>query len=244
MNTADRSERLIIAYRRELGLEGESEKCKKRREEAFRIAHELRRFEIELIWRRSTYFWGLQIAAFAGVGLIVASINSNSSTQAGMLPWSAIAFSIVVALFGLSGALAWYWTAKASKVWMYNWETHIDFLEDEFTGSLYKTLYFRDNRRRLSLTGVNEAVTLTAVVLWATIVLLMEISALTTLGAGPTFSAVGFVFFNLTIFLFGALIYENFVVSAGAKTMRPIANIELEKVGGQFYRRTTFPNEG
>jgi len=36
------------------------------REKAFATALDIRKFEIELYWRRTTYFWGLLGAAFAG----------------------------------------------------------------------------------------------------------------------------------------------------------------------------------
>jgi lipopolysaccharide export LptBFGC system permease protein LptF len=37
-----------------------------RRAEALKTAHDIRKFEIELYWKRATYFWTFIAAAFAG----------------------------------------------------------------------------------------------------------------------------------------------------------------------------------
>ena len=36
---------------------------------ALNRAHEIRKFEIELYWKRATYFWLLQAAVFTALGL-------------------------------------------------------------------------------------------------------------------------------------------------------------------------------
>ncbi len=104
---------------------------KKRIKAALRQAHEIRRFEIRLYWQRSLFFWGFILTLFAGLGLMVTADNQTIF----------IKFIIVaIALLGLFANCAWFFIERGSKSWQGNWEFHIDYLEDEITGSLHKTI--------------------------------------------------------------------------------------------------------
>ncbi|WP_068306705.1 hypothetical protein [Pararhodobacter sp. CCB-MM2] len=228
---------VIDDYLNSLGLAGNDQISREKRREAWKIAHELRRFEIDLLWRRSTYFWGLQIAAFAGFGVMAGTSVSESAGADLPDPLIMPVFLLAISLFGLAGSLAWYWAAKASKIWMYNWEMHIDFLEDEFSGSLYKTVFFRGNGAVFSLTGINEAVTLVTVVIWTFLLLFSEVRLLTYAFTGVMFQAVAFFAFNLLSFILAVLAYEKFVKSRGKAAMERINHGELNNIQGGFFRR-------
>ena len=43
-------------------------------------------------------------------------------------------------LHGLFFSFAWLYLEKGSKSWQKNWGMHIDYLEDDFTGRLHKTI--------------------------------------------------------------------------------------------------------
>jgi hypothetical protein len=43
-----------------------------------------------------------------------------------------------VSCIGLILSTSWYLVNRGSKYWQENWERHVDLLEDEFAGPLYK----------------------------------------------------------------------------------------------------------
>lgn len=133
------------------------------REAALKRAHEIRQFEIELYWKRANYFWLLQAAVFAAIGLIW-------KTNAGQVPAAAGApAGVLVALsaLGILTAAAGWFSAKGSKFWQENWEHHIDMLEDEFEGRLHKTAYVGLDGKRWSVSGVNDRLSACFWVFWS-----------------------------------------------------------------------------
>jgi len=100
---------------------------------AFQQVADTRKFEIELYWKRATYFWTLIAVAFAGYFAILSS---------GGIP-NKLFLSFIVASIGFVFTFAWYLANRGSKYWQENWENHLDLLEDNITGPLYKTLLER-----------------------------------------------------------------------------------------------------
>lgn len=47
-------------------LKDEKSEYRKRAEKAFELAHDIRKFEIELFWKRGTYYWTYIIGSYAG----------------------------------------------------------------------------------------------------------------------------------------------------------------------------------
>jgi hypothetical protein len=109
--------------------EAESKKLKA----AFDQVSDIRKFEIELYWKRSGYFWAFIAFAFAGYFAILSSENIPSK----------FFMSFVLSSIGFVFTFAWYLVNRGSKYWQENWENHLDLLEDEITGPLYKTLLER-----------------------------------------------------------------------------------------------------
>lgn len=125
------------------------------RKAALDRAHEIRQFEIELYWKRANYFWLLQAAVFAAVGL---TWKSDTSFPIILPIWlSSLGF-----VTSYSGWLA----TKGSKFWQQNWEHQIDMLEAEFEGNLYKTVYVGRGGVGWSLTGISERLALCFVAFW------------------------------------------------------------------------------
>ena len=81
-------------------------------------ALETRRFEIELYWRRATYFWTLIAASLAAFFLLMSADNPRQD------------LIFIVACIGVTLSLAWYLANRGSKYWQENWERHIDVLEN------------------------------------------------------------------------------------------------------------------
>jgi hypothetical protein len=97
---------------------------------ALAIALDVRKFEIDLYWKRASYFWVFTGAALAGHLAALTDRDPNHRPQAMLL----------TSCVGLVFASAWYLVNRASKFWQSNWEAHVDLLEDELHGPLYKTV--------------------------------------------------------------------------------------------------------
>ena len=108
---------------------------KKKVRAALEKAHEIRQFEIRLYWQRSLFFWGFEAAFFVAYIAILSSANAQDLTL----------ISAVIVFIGLCTTIMWGFVAKGSKAWQENWEHHIDMLEGEITGNLYKTMLGKTN---------------------------------------------------------------------------------------------------
>lgn len=126
-------------------------------------AHEIRQFEIELYWKRANYFWLLQAAVFAAIGLMWKSSPGPGAAAANGAP--AVVLVALSALGTITAAAGWY-SSKGSKFWQENWEHHIDMLEDEFEGRLHKTAYVGIDGTRWSVSGVNDRLSACFWVFW------------------------------------------------------------------------------
>lgn len=107
--------------------------------EAFKQVSDIRKFEIELYWKRATYFWALIAVAFAGYFSILSSEHMPSK----------LFLSFVVSCIGFVFTFAWFLSSRGSKYWQENWENHLDLLEDKITGPLYKTLLERPKQENV-----------------------------------------------------------------------------------------------
>ncbi len=158
---------------------------------ALEKAHEIRKFEIELYWKRTAYFWAIIAALFGGF-LLMASKKDASSPESTNYYLSLLAFT------GFIFSYAWFLVNKGSKFWQENWEYHIDCLEDNITGPIHKTVLFRrDNNdikkmkgmdyilspESISVSKVNQLVALFTIFVWASLFLSTVFSLLNWVGA-------------------------------------------------------------
>src|SRR4051812_23941395 len=106
---------------------------KSKAEKALEKALEIRKFEIELYWKRATYFWAFIAAIFGAYFLVLkAELDAASDTL------------FLINSLGLTFSIGWYFANRGSKFWQENWERHVDDLEDPITGPLYKTVLNKD----------------------------------------------------------------------------------------------------
>jgi hypothetical protein len=119
-------------------------------------AHEIRRFELDMYWRRAAYFWAFQAVSFGGVGLL---IKDGAGPAHNFL---FLALSIVGALTALVG----YLTAIGSKFWQENWESHVDLLE-EAVGERLTRIIITEGGRRFSVSKANKNLMLLFTVGWS-----------------------------------------------------------------------------
>jgi hypothetical protein len=121
-------------------------------------AHELRKFEIENYWKRATYFWVFQLAAFTLLGLIWPQILDPKG------PLQPTALMIPAGLGSIT-ALVGLLTAKGSKFWQENWEAHVDALEGDVEGRLTQIIFVK-RWSAFSVSRVNERLLLLLMTGW------------------------------------------------------------------------------
>lgn len=130
---------------------------------ALNRAEEIRRFEIELYWRRALYFWGFNVAIFAGVGVFVTDSDPSFSQEF---------IGLLLAFLGLFVTIAWYCMSEGAKAWQENWEQHVYFLEGEVTGNLMKSQFIGKNRF-MSVSKINQTVIFAIGLFWVCVVALL-----------------------------------------------------------------------
>jgi hypothetical protein len=136
------------------------------REAALEHALDIRKFEIDLYWKRASYFWGLIAASFAGYFLLqnAEPCKRNHSSV------------FIISCIGFMLSFAWYLVNRGSKYWQQNWERHVDVLAETIIGPLYRTtlskgawwFIFKPHEAfPFSVSRVNQIVSLFVTVLWA-----------------------------------------------------------------------------
>ncbi len=125
---------------------------KSKREKAYNAAADIRKFEIGLFWQRAAYFWAFITVIYTAYFQVLTDIYDNKH---GHLPL------VILAALGVFFSFSWYLSSKASKHWQENWEAHLDLLEDEITGSLYKT-YLAKKSYSVSKINISAGVIITA----------------------------------------------------------------------------------
>lgn len=139
------------------------------RKEALSHALDIRKFEIELYWKRAAYFWTFIGATFAGFIAVKASTSANEQD-----------LSVMLSCLGLVFSFGWFCVNRGSKHWQENWEKHVDMLEDKVTGPLYKVVLTRrppSNWKErgihlitgpspLSVSKINQIISIYVTVLW------------------------------------------------------------------------------
>jgi hypothetical protein len=94
-------------------------------------ALDIRKFEIELYWKRATYFWAFLAVTLAGYfTLRAANIDDGAKRDA----------LLIVSCLGVVFSVTWYFVNRASKFWQENWEKHVNLLEGKVVGPLYETV--------------------------------------------------------------------------------------------------------
>lgn len=87
-------------------------------EEAFKIALETRKFEIDLYWKRTGYFVIFIGAVFVGYYTILSSDKIEKEQQSWLL--------LILPALGFLLSLLWHMANRGSKFWQENWEAHIE----------------------------------------------------------------------------------------------------------------------
>ncbi|WP_235304107.1 RipA family octameric membrane protein [Porphyromonas macacae] len=177
---------------------------KEKRKLAFEKAHEIRKFEIELYWKRATYFWAFIASAFVAYTAVISSKNETFADKDN--------YAFIITCIGFIFSFSWYLVNRASKHWQINWELIIDDLEDEFTGDLMKKKRHIENNNkwyeltlsyRLSVSRINQIVSLFITVVWL-ILLFCKIISILKFSLSENWQF--YIFFPVTLVFFVVLI--------------------------------------
>lgn len=141
----------------------------RKEKQALAQALDIRKFEIELYWKRASYFWTFIAAVFAGFFAVQAS-SSEAKNE----------LSAVLSCLGVVFSFAWFCVNRGSKYWQENWEKHVDVLEDNVIGPLYKVVLSRNKTLSckdkcidgitgpvpLSVSKINQLISFYMAILW------------------------------------------------------------------------------
>ncbi|EPY7419079.1 hypothetical protein ACXEKA_004119 [Klebsiella pneumoniae] len=106
-------------------------------------AHDIRKFEIDLYWKRATYFFAFFTVVTAAFGFTFSNYRYTSLSPA-------------IAIIGMTFSQCFFHVNIGSKYWQENWEFIIDKIEYYVTGNLYKVSFFEDhNTLRPSVSKIN-----------------------------------------------------------------------------------------
>lgn len=122
---------------------------------AWEKSWEIRNFEIQMYWKRATYFWAFIASVFAAYFVVIAG-EDYVLTELNMHQY-------VLIWVGLILSIAWTMVNHGSKLWQENWEKHIDMLENKISGPLYKVIL---RRHSYSVSKINERISWMMIGLW------------------------------------------------------------------------------
>ncbi len=132
--------------------------------QAFQVAIDTRKFEIELYWKRATYFWAFIAASVAAYFVVLTSDNVKDFKH----------LTIIISLIGYLFSLGWYFVNRGSKYWQENWERHVGNLEQKVIGPLFawckvpeKTKFYQVLKGfPMSVSKVNQFLSFVMVIFW------------------------------------------------------------------------------
>jgi len=131
-------------------------------------AHEIRKFEIGLLWERAKYVATFQTFLFAALGVSFSVDDPKSVVYI---------LRIIICIVGVYSSFFWCLINKGSKFWHENWERHIDFLEDEFDGRLHKTVLHEHGRQPYSVSRVNISISRLFFVAWFALLMITSVDS-------------------------------------------------------------------
>jgi len=219
----------------------------KKIETAFNLAQDVRKFEIELFWKRGAYFWAFILAGYTAYFVTFDKFLENGEltlcTVMNFSPFSKIVLLILMCM-NFIFCYSWVLINKGSKFWQKNWECHIDELENIFSGKLYKTILNTNStqfdKNPLHKSAYDYSVTKITTV---TSIILMIFSAILSVfhfliifaGIFKIAICLNYIF-ELVSIVFATLIIASVIV-AFVTLKNCIGNIDKEKVTDKWYQR-------
>lgn len=102
------------------------------RSRALKESQDIRKFEIDLYWKRTGFFWAFITVVYTALFAVLCKYVDCSIKFSFFVP-------VISALSGMGFffSVAWHMVNKGSKFWQKNWENHVSLLEKSEIGPLY-----------------------------------------------------------------------------------------------------------
>jgi hypothetical protein len=179
-------------------------------------AWEIRNFEIELYWKRATYFWAFIATIFIGFFAVLGS--QHLSSKLNIISLNINTILLLISSFGVIFSLAWVFVNEASKFWQENWEQHIFNLELEYYGKIYEELSYRESdTSHYSASKINIVVSFFVLTIWLLIFIYCFIYGLTSASLKIICSISFVTIFDLIIFVITGIFVVLFFTYAKSK---------------------------
>lgn len=204
------------------------------RERAIEQALDTRKFEIDLYWKRATYFWAFIAATFAGYFLIL------SRSGEGLENKNVILFFINC--LGFAFSISWYLVNRGSKFWQENWEKHVDHLENKYMGPLFKVIIEDKSKGitaagRFSVSRINIILSLFITVMWG--VLGINTILIAFIGNIPVEQVIAYLNYErlaILVLLILVLFFVGFLFKKGESNISPFdKNIHYDLRSASIY---------
>ena len=99
---------------------------------ALKEAQDIRKFEIDLYWKRTGFFWAFITVIYTALFTVLCKYVDCPKNYSFFVPVISTLSSL-----GFFFSVAWHMVNKGSKFWQKNWETHVSLLEKSEIGPLY-----------------------------------------------------------------------------------------------------------
>ena len=113
--------------------DGKPSETERMRSRALKEALDIRKFEIDLYWKRTGFFWAFITVIYAALFAVLCKYADCPVTYSFFVP----VISVLSGL-GFFFSVAWHMVNKGSKFWQKNWEQNVSLLERSEIGPLYE----------------------------------------------------------------------------------------------------------
>ncbi|WP_147198906.1 hypothetical protein [Pantoea sp. CCBC3-3-1] len=211
---------------------GDLEKLK----ESYDKAHDIRKFEIELYWKRTTYIWTLVAALITACAILAAAYyrvhDADPSKDRALSETRNFLLASLagVSFFGVIITITSSFILKSGEYWQKNWEYHVSLLEPLFSGRLYSSLLDK-NKSRYSIAGLNNFLYAIFLFLWIVIFVIITITL------SKDFP---FWFYLSPLIIFGStFLLTNTIISWKTRRTTDVSQIEISQWGVEVKEKTS-----
>ncbi|CAH6297210.1 RipA family octameric membrane protein [Pantoea agglomerans] len=200
--------------------------------EAYNKAHDIRKFEIDLYWKRTSYLWTLIAALITVSGVLLASYYRlpDGSLDKKILLWLVAG----VASLGVITTVISSKILESGEYWQKNWEYHVNVLEPLFSGSLYGTL-LNSKEQRYSISKLNHAIYIMLLTTWMIVIEVIYFVAYKNPDfLGSFLPIIGFGLFNIIL---------SRVLDAWTKSVATKSKVKMMQWNVEIIESTTNNNE-
>lgn len=173
------------------------------------LAYDHKKLEIEMYWKRATYFWGFVVLSYTALFLVSSPKNSTNETNISTL-------NLMISSLGLVFSWGWYLVNRGSKYSTKKWQGIIDYLEDKISKP-FNRLSIVDNSKlwhlsssyKISVTKINLTISIFNVVIWTIFFISNSLITLTKMNLCTIFGIKDTYIFAATVMSIILLLFST-----------------------------------